>query len=136
MSYGAAASLQEAVFAALAADDAVAGLSGGAVFDAMPPGAVPSLYVSLGPERARQKADKTGDGAVHDFSVLVVSSGAGFGAAKGLAVAVSDALVGAPLTLSRGRLISLDFRRAQAKRDGDSRRIELWFRARVDLGSA
>lgn len=133
MSYGSAAALQEAVFAALAADATVSGLSGGAVFDAMPPGAVPSLYVSLGPERARPRADKTGGGALHDFSVSVVSAGAGFGAAKALAVAVSDALDGASLTLARGRLVNLAFRRAQAKRAGDTRQIEMWFRARVDL---
>jgi hypothetical protein len=136
MSYASAAALQEAVFAALTADASVAALSGGAVFDAMPPGAVPSLYVSLGPEQARQRADATADGALHDVSVLVVSSAAGFGAAKALAVAVSDALDGAALTLARGRLVALHFRRAQAKRDGDSRRIELWFRARIDLESA
>ncbi|MDG4649803.1 DUF3168 domain-containing protein [Roseibacterium sp. SDUM158017] len=136
MSYGSSASLQEAIFAALAADASVSALSGGAIYDAIPPGAVPSLYLSLGPERARHGADKTGDGAVHDFSVLVVSDGAGFGAAKALAVAVSDALDGSAPPLSRGRIVRLDFRRAQARRKGDTRQIELWFRAAIDLGNA
>jgi hypothetical protein len=134
MSYGSAMALQEAVYAALQGDAVVAGLSGGAVFDAVPPGAVPGLYVSLGPERVRPRSDKTGHGAVHEFSVVVVSDGAGFATAKTLAVAVSDALDQAPLTLSRGSLVSLDFRRARAKRSGDAREIELWFRARIDFG--
>jgi hypothetical protein len=134
MSYGSATALQEAVYAALQGDAVVWSLSGGAIFDALPPGAVPGLYVSLGPERVRLRGDKTGRGALHEFSVLVVSDGAGFATAKALAVAVSDALDEAPLTLSRGTLVNLDFRRAQARRSGDSRAIELWFRARVDLG--
>lgn len=134
MSYASTAALQEAVFAALTGDGAVMTLAAGAVFDAVPPGALPGLYVSLGPERARGRSDVTGDGAIHDFSVRVVSDGAGFASAKTLAVAVSDALDGAPLTLGRGRLVSLHFRRAEARRIGPARQIELWFRARVDLG--
>ena len=135
MSYGAALALQQAVYAALRADTAVMDLSGGAIFDAVPPGAVPGLHVSLGPERVRDRADKTGPGALHEFSVLVSSDGAGFGTAKALAVAVSDALDNAALTLSRGTLVSLDFRRAAARRTGETREIELWFRARVDPGA-
>jgi hypothetical protein len=134
MSYASSAAIQEAVFAALTADAGVMALAGGAVFDAVPAGAVPGLYVTLGPERARERSDVTGEGATHDFSVRVVSDGAGFALAKALAVAISDALDQAPLSLSRGRLVSLHFRRAEAKRTGAARQIELWFRARVDLG--
>jgi hypothetical protein len=136
MSYASAAALQSAVYAALLGDPTVAALSGGAVYDAVPPGAVPGLYVSLGPESVRHRADQSGDGAVHDFAIRVISDGAGFGAAKELAVAISDALDEAPLALSRGRLISLQFRRASARRAGSSRQIDLWFRARIDLGVA
>jgi hypothetical protein len=48
-------------------------------------------------------------------------------------VAVSDALVGASLTLSRGVLVSLLFVKANARRidEGDTRRIDMTFRARV-----
>ena len=136
MSYGSAFALQQAVYSALQADPDVATMSEGAIFDAMPEGPVPGLYVSLGPERVRESADKSAPGAVHEFSVRIVSDGAGFGTAKSLAVAVSDALDDAPLTLARGTLVSLHFRRARARRAGDLREIELWFRARVDLGPA
>jgi len=47
MSYAGAMALQQSVYAALLADTAVMDLSGGAIFDALPPGAVPGLYVSL-----------------------------------------------------------------------------------------
>jgi hypothetical protein len=135
MSYGITAALQEAVYGALSADAEVAARSAGAIYDALPPGPVPGLYVALGPERARDASDKTGAGAIHDFPVTIVTEGAGFAAAKGLAAAISDALDGAQLGLARGRLVSLDFRRARARRVDGAREIELWFRARVDDGS-
>ena len=56
-------------------------------------------------------------------------------AAKTAAARVSDALVGTALNLSVGTLVSLNFVRAAAVRlkTGDSRRIDLTFRARIDL---
>jgi len=136
MSYAATAALQGAVFGALSADGAVAALSGGAIFDALPPGPVPELYVSLGPERANDRSDKTGQATTHVFPVTVVSERAGFQRAKDLAAAISDALAGADLALNRGRLISLNFLRARARRISGRREIEIWFRALVDHGAA
>ncbi|MFV2038478.1 MAG: DUF3168 domain-containing protein [Paracoccaceae bacterium] len=133
MSYGVSAALQAAVFQQLQGDAALAALVGSDIFDAAPPGAVPDIYVSLGPEDVRDASDKTGVGASHEFVVSVVSQAAGFRSAKDAAAAVSDALVGAALTLTRGQLVSLNFVRARAKRvqDADVRRIDLRFRARV-----
>jgi len=132
MSYGIGAALQAAVYGALTGDAAVAALAGGAIFDALPPGPVPSLYATLGPETVRDASDKTGAGAVHDFPVTVVSEAAGFSSAKALAAAISDALSGADLPLARGRLVRLAFLRARARRVDGGREIEVWFRARVD----
>lgn len=135
MSYASASALQAAVYQYLVADAAVAALVGTAVFDAVPPGPLPPLYLSIGPEDVRDRSDKSGRGAEHDFTVSVVSDAPGFQAAKALAEAVSDALVGADLILSRGQLVDLWFLRARARRVGeaDQRRIDLWFRARVDI---
>jgi hypothetical protein len=135
MSYAMAAALQAAVYGALSADPEVAALSRGAIYDALPPGPVPALYVALGPERVRDTSDKTGAGAVHDFPVTIVTEDAGFAAAKALSAAISDALGGARLSLVRGRLVSLDFRRARARRVDGGREVELWFRARLDDGT-
>lgn len=132
MSYAVTAALQEAVYEKLTMDSAVAMLSDGAIYDALPPGPVPSIYVSLGPERVRDASDVVGDGAVHDFSVTVVTDGAGFHTAKTLAAAISDALTDADMTLSRGSLTGLNFLRARARRVGDGREIEVWFRAMID----
>ena len=55
--------------------------------------------------------------------------------AKAVAAAISDTLVDADLTLSRGRLVGLWFERATARRSGtagSARRIDLRFRARVE----
>lgn len=136
MSYAATAALQEAVYTTLTMDSAVSMLTDGAIYDALPPGPVPSIYLSLGPERVRDASDVVGDGSVHDFPVTVVSDTAGFLAAKMIAAAVSDALTGAEMVLSRGQLTGLNFLRARARRVGDRREIEVWFRAWIDSGSA
>ena len=133
MSYAIAEALQVAVYDRLANDAAVAALIGGAVYDMVPEGPVPELYIALGAEVARDKSDMTGGGAEHEFTVSVVSHRAGFRSAKALAGAVSDALVDADLTLNRGQLVGLRFYRARAARVGtsDERQINLIFRARV-----
>ncbi|MGB5558476.1 MAG: DUF3168 domain-containing protein [Paracoccaceae bacterium] len=134
MSYGVSSALQAAVFQRLQGDAVLAGLVGSDIFDAAPSGTVPTTYVSLGPEDVRDASDNTGAGAVHEFTVSVVTEAAGFRGAKNVAAAVSDALVDAPLVLTRGTLVSLGFLKARAKRvqDGDVRRIDLRFRARVE----
>ena len=134
MSYGTTAALQGAVYQHLIADPSLTGLVGGAIFDAVPAGPLPATYVTLGAEDARDMSDKTGSGARHDLIVSVVTDSAGFQTAKDVAAAISDALVGANLALARGRLVSLDFQKARARREGtgELRRIDITFRARVD----
>lgn len=134
MTYAAAAALQEAVFAHLAADPGVSAILGGAIHDALPAGPLPPLYLSLGPEQARDRSDGSAQGAEHEFTLSVLADAAGFHLAKTAAAAVCDALANAELTLSRGRLVALHFSRAIARRDGagQRRRIDLTFRARLD----
>lgn len=134
MSYGMGAALQAAVYDRLQADGNLTALVGSAIYDAAPPGGVSGLYVSLGPEQVRDGSDYGSGGAVHEFTVSVVTDAAGFQGAKDAAAAVSDALVGAPLTLTRGRLVGLGFVRAKALRstNGTQRQIDLRFRARVE----
>lgn len=134
MSYGVAGALQTAVYQALVADAGLSALVGSNIFDTAPPGPVPVLYVSLGDEEVRDLSDKTGAGASHEFTISVVSETAGFLAAKEVATAISDILTGSSLTLSRGRIIALNFLRARARRvqDGAVRRIDLRFRALVE----
>ncbi|MEM6636095.1 MAG: DUF3168 domain-containing protein [Pseudomonadota bacterium] len=134
MSYASAAALQEAVYQRLFADTALTASVGTAIYDAAPSGIAPKTYVSLGPEDAKDASDAGNSGAWHDFTVSVVTEEAGFHTAKDVAALISDALVDADLTLSRGRLLSLRFLSARARRveDGDIRRIDLKFRARVD----
>ncbi|WP_420567560.1 DUF3168 domain-containing protein [Thalassovita sp.] len=134
MSYAMSAALQGAVFQQLITDTTLGGLVGANVFDAVPAGEVPDTYVSLGPELVRDRSDKTGAGAEHEFTVTVYTTEAGFSGAKEVAAAICDALVDAPLALSRGHLVAMNFFKAQAVRDrtGSGRRIDLKFRARVE----
>ncbi|MGH1424722.1 MAG: DUF3168 domain-containing protein [Pseudooceanicola sp.] len=134
MTYAVSAALQKAVYQTLANDAALGALVGNAIFDAPPSGTVPETYVSLGEEIVRDRSDKTGAGARHDFTVSVVTDADGFQAAKGVAGAVSDALDAGLGVLERGTLAGLWFLRARARREGAGqiRRIDLTFRARVD----
>jgi hypothetical protein len=134
MSYGVGAALQAAVYQRLAGDGALDALVSGAIHDSIPPGTVTGTYVSLGPEDVRDASDQVGRGALHEFTVSVVTDQAGFQQAKAVAAAVSDALTGASLPLSRGRLVGLWFLSARARRveKADVRRIDLTFRARVE----
>jgi hypothetical protein len=135
MSYGMGAALQAAVYAALQGDAALAALAGGRIYDAAPAGAIEGLHVTLGPEEVRDRSDGSGAGALHEFTVSVVSDAPGFAGAKAAAAAVSDVLSGqAALPLARGRLVWLHFLRARARLTdrGARRRIDLRFRARVE----
>ncbi len=134
MSYASAAALQEAVYQKLTGDAALSALVGGAIYDALPEGSLPATYVALGPEEVRERGDGTAGGAWHRFTVSVVTAEAGFHAAKQVAAAIGDALLGADLTLTRGHLAALNFDRARARREGTGalRRIDLTFRARID----
>jgi hypothetical protein len=130
MSYGVSAALQAAIYGRLTGFPALTGV---AVYDAVPSGGGTGTFVLLGPEEVMDQSDKTGGGAEHRLQISVISDAAGFLAAKNVGVAVSDALVGAGLTLTRGVLVSLLFVKAKARRidEGDTRRIDMTFRARV-----
>ena len=134
MTYAVSSALQTSVFQALQADSALSILVGGNIFDTAPTGTAPPLYVAIGAEDVRDASDKTGGGATHDFTVAIVTTDSGFLVAKDAAAAVCDVLVDADLILARGRLVSLRFLQARAKRvqSGGSRRIDLRFRARVE----
>lgn len=137
MSYGLSGALQGAIYQALQGDGVLTSLVGDSVYDALPPGEIPETYVMLGVEDVQDRSDKSGAGAEHRLTVSVVSDGAGFAAAKEIAGRISDLLHRGDLTLSRGRLVYLNFHRATARRvgRGNKRRIDLRFRARVEDNS-
>jgi len=134
MSYAMASALQEAVFLHLEAEPNVVALVGDAIYDTAPAGALPGTYVTIGPEDVRDRSDCTQAAAAHDFTISVVTDSAGFQKVKAVASAISDALIDAPLTLSRGRLVGLNFLRAKADRlaKGTQRKVDLRFRALVE----
>ena len=129
------AGLQAGIFARLTGDATVAELTGRAIYDA-PPAIAPDEtdYVLLGEEAVRANDTKTSIGAVHDFTVTVVSGRDGFDGAKRVAAAVCAALVDAPVALDAGTLVALRFLRAGAVRGAAPARrtVTLRFRAVVD----
>ncbi len=134
MTYALSQPLQAAIYQRLSGSAPVQAVLGPHVYDQLPPGPVPPLYLALGPEVARDRSDATGQGSEHDLLVSVVTAGTGYGAAKTAAAAASDALLRAPLSLARGRVVAFRFLRAQARPrgQGDARQIDLIFRARVE----
>ncbi|AUH34161.1 DUF3168 domain-containing protein [Paracoccus tegillarcae] len=139
MSYAAGVALQAAVYQQLRADVALSDLVGDAVYDAMPVEAPSGVYVSLGPDDARDAGDVSARGSRHDFVVSVLSGTDetdGFGAVKEVASAVSAVLESGETVLAHGHLAGMWFLRAKARRveNGAARRVDLTFRARIDLG--
>ena len=133
MTYALASAFQTAIYQHLLSDTGVQAAVGTAVYDALPMGTLPDLYVTLGAEEALDRSDSSGAGALHRFTVTIWSETAGFVQAKTAAAAICAALLMADLELSRGRVVGLWFGRARADRLRDgTRRIALRFRARLD----
>lgn len=132
MSYGTTAALQAAIYGCLTGDAQVGALTGGHVYDALPEGALPPMYVSLGPETVRDATDGSAGGAQHDVLVTVHSAQPGYAGAKAVAAAVSDALLTRPVRPARGRVVAVRFLKARARSARSERRVEMWFRLRLD----
>ena len=135
MSFGVSAALQSAIYQHLQADDGVSAQLGGAIYDTLPAGNLPTLYLLIGPEEVRDRSDATGHASEHRLTLSIRLQDGGFHAAKLAAGATCDALDGAALTLERGRLIGIRFERARSLRAGSTgsiRQIDLRFRAQVE----
>ena len=133
MSFAMSGPLQAAIYEALKMDVALSSVVGTAVYDAVPSGNLPAIYVRLGSETVTDASDCTSAGALHQFTVSVITTNPGFAQAKLAAAAVSDVLSGGDLALSRGRLVYMRFERARASRveSAATRQIDLRFAARV-----
>lgn len=139
MSIQAFAALQAAIYHTLRGDAEVSALVGDAIYDAMPVVPPAGTYVALGPEDITDAGDMTGDGARHDFIVSVLSGSedtGGFAPVKTAAAAVVNALEHDLPDLTHGHLAALWFVGARARRSdgGAGRRLDMTFRARIDLG--
>ncbi|WP_299358142.1 DUF3168 domain-containing protein [uncultured Paracoccus sp.] len=139
MTYPASAALQGAIYEALRADPVLWGMVGDAIYDAMPVTAPSGVYVALGPEDVSDAGDMTGCATRHDFVISVLSGAeesGGFAGVKAAAGAVAAALEGAPLALDAGQVAGLWFLRSRARRVdvGRGRRVDMTFRATVDMG--
>jgi hypothetical protein len=138
MTYALSWPLQQGVFVLLSNDPGVAARAGGRVHDAPPPPEAEAdpdgVYITLGDETARDWSTATDHGAVHLVTISVHAPRRGFAAAKQAAGAVSDALLGGTISLSRGRVVLARFVEARTRREenGALRRIEMRFRISVE----
>lgn len=118
--------LQKAIYARLAADEALAALVGGRIHDNAP-GDVGLPYLTLGDNDTR---DWPG-GTEHRLSLHVFSRGGGRAEAKTIIGAANAALHDAALTLEGHALVNLRFLDATTRRerDGETWRGTIRFRA-------
>ena len=125
--------LQSAMYGRLTGDPVLAGIVGAHVYDAVPAGPVPDLYVLLGEEAVKDASDKSGSGAVHDLLISVMSTADSFLTLKQAATAIWSALESRDLVLTQGRIVGFWFASSNAKRSASGqRKIDLRFRARVE----
>lgn len=138
MTYALSWPLQQAVYQLLSGDPSVTALVGARIYDAPVPldaEAEPEgLYLTIGDERVEDWSTATDRGAAHLLTIAVHAPRRGFAEAKQAAGAVSDALLGGALSLSRGRAVLVRFTGARTRRgEGDAlRRIEMRFRVTVE----
>jgi len=137
MSYVLGAALQAAIFQVLSGDGELGTLVD-AIHDAPPPGTPQGTHVLLGEDEAIDRGDVSGPGAEHRLTVSVVTDAAGFQGAKAAAGRISDLLAGAGPALPGGRVVAIWFQDARARRleGGRRRRIDLRFRARIEIDAA
>ena len=138
MTYALSWPLQEGVFQLLSNDAGVAVHVAGRIYDAPPSldaETVPDgIYVTIGDERVENWSTATDQGAAHLLTIAVHAPRRGFAEAKQAAGAVSDAMLGGAIAMSRGRVILARFVDARTRRaEGDAlRRIEMRFRLTVE----
>ena len=75
----------------LSADAPLNAKVGGAIYDAVPSGVLPPLYVTLGPEEVKDASDGSNAGAEHEFTISVISEVSGFQSSKESAVTSKSA---------------------------------------------
>ena len=134
MSYFASSALQTALYKALMGASSITDMIGKNLFDAPPSGDLPDLYVLLGEERVLDRSSATNTAAMHEFTLSVYSTKAGFLSAKTLAAKICEVLSdGLVLSRGGGDLISLSFVSARASRGAinQRRQIHLLFRAYI-----
>ncbi len=138
MTYALSWPLQEGVFQLLSTDAGVAAHVGGRIYDAPPSldaEADPDgIYVTIGDERVEDWSTATDQGAAHLLTIAVHAPRRGFAEAKQAAGAISDAMLGGGIAMSRGRVILVRFVDARTRREeGDAlRRIEMRFRVTAE----
>ncbi|HEY0106686.1 MAG TPA: DUF3168 domain-containing protein [Rhizomicrobium sp.] len=124
--------LQQAIFAALAASDAVKAVAGDPprVFDAVPRGSA-YPYIVIGDDREADWSTATEAGSQHILTVHIWSRAPGRRETRLAAQAVIDVLDGAALALDGQTLVDLRWLDGESAResDGETVHAQLRFRA-------
>ena len=138
MTYALSWPLQQGLYALFCENTVCAQHFGHRIYDAPPPildgGGPEGVYLTFGDEEVDDWSTGLDGGAVHTVSITVNAPRRGFAEAKQAAAAVSDAVLGGTLALSRGRVVNARFVDAKTKRaENDSlRQIAMRFRITLE----
>ena len=91
------------------------------------------IYLTFGDEDADDWSTGSDAGAVHTVTLTINAPRRGFAEAKQAAAAVSDAVLGGNLTLSRGRVVNARFVDAKTKRTANDAMRQINLRFRITL---
>ncbi|MFV0244906.1 MAG: DUF3168 domain-containing protein [Qingshengfaniella sp.] len=116
MSYRDAGDLQAAIHARLTGDTALMALVAGAVFDAVPEGRAPDVYLALGAEEVTETRDHDGAIMRHRIDLSAIGKAESFAQVKAVAAAAEAALRAAPLTAPGLNIMDMWLERVRATR--------------------
>lgn len=137
MTYAFSWPLQQAIHAALTDNPTLADLVAQRVHDDPPhtstTGSEGLPYILIGDEQVDAWSTATDRGAVHAVQISVISAQRGFAVLKRIAGAVCEVML-APLSLSRGRIVTATFLGGRTRRiERDAlRRLDLRFRLAIE----
>lgn len=137
MTYALAWPLQQGLYNLFCESALCVGFFGQRIYDAPPPllgESEPSgIYLTFGDEVVDDWSSGSDAGAVHVVSLTVNAPRRGFAEAKQAASAVSDAVLGGELSLSRGLVINARFVDAKTKRAENDALRQIILRFRITL---
>jgi hypothetical protein len=124
--------LQQAVFAALAADDNIKDIVDDPprIYDSVPRGAA-FPYIVIGESRESDAGTATDAAMVHTLTIHVWSRAPGTRESRVAAAAVLDALNGAQLAITGHTLVDLRWLDTDTRREGDGETIHASLRFRA-----
>lgn len=137
MTYAMSWSLQQGLYHLFCENALCVEQFGHRIYDAPPPLINESdpggIYLTFGDEEVDDWSTDSDVGAIHTVTLTINAPRRGFAEAKRAAAAVSDAVLGGGLTMTRGRAVNARFVDAKTKRAQNDALRQIVLRFRITL---